>query len=195
MGAAARESRLTDLSWAKPEFRYATAMETGAAADPGAIERDVLAIVGGLVGELRGGTSHVPVAPGSSLERDLGISSLERVELLLRLERRFGVRLPEETVASAETPADLVAALDRAAPASRDDVQRSQIAVPAAATSAPVDARTLLEAVQWHVRATPDRVHIVLHDETSGGRPITYRSLWDGALDVGAALAERGRPR
>jgi 1-acyl-sn-glycerol-3-phosphate acyltransferase len=192
MGAAARESRLTDLSWAKPEFRYATAMETGAAADPGAIERDVLAIVGGLVGELRGGTSHVPVAPGSSLERDLGISSLERVELLLRLERRFGVRLPEETVASAETPADLVAALDRAAPASRDDVQRSQIAVPAAATSAPVDARTLLEAVQWHVRATPDRVHIVLHDETSGGRPITYRSLWDGALDVGAALAERG---
>src|SRR5258706_5182233 len=47
----------------------------------------------------------------SSLERDLGLDSLGRVELLGRLEKAFGVRLPEEVLASAETPSDLLQAL------------------------------------------------------------------------------------
>jgi fatty-acyl-CoA synthase len=166
-------------------------MDSGTAVDPEVVQRDVLEIVSGLVKELRGGASQVPVALGSSLERDLGISSLERVELLLRLERRFGVRLPEETVASAETPADLVAALDRASRGSHVAVPYIQPAV-GAASAAPVDARTLLEALQWHVRATPDRVHIVLHEEPEKERSITYGALWNGAMDTAAALAERG---
>ncbi|HYN09020.1 MAG TPA: AMP-binding protein [Vicinamibacterales bacterium] len=163
---------------------------TGVVTGPEVIERGVLEIVSALVKELRGSTSPVPVALGSSLERDLGISSLERVELLLRLERRFGVRLPEETVAGAETSAELVAALSRAAPGSREPVPHLRPAV-GAATGAPVGAHTLLEALQWHVQATPDRAHIFLQED-GGERPITYRALWDGARDVAAALAERG---
>src|SRR5215216_2647784 len=38
----------------------------------------------------------------SSLERDLGLDSLGRVELLARLERSFAVRLPEAALGSAE---------------------------------------------------------------------------------------------
>jgi 1-acyl-sn-glycerol-3-phosphate acyltransferase len=156
-----------------------------------AIERVVLEIVRTLVQELRGGAPQVPVAPGSSLERDLGISSLERVELLLRLERRFGVRLPEATVAAAETPADLVAAIENATPGTSEPAAEVQPSI-GGATAAPVDARTLLEALEWHVRATPDRVHIFLHEDAAAERPITYRALWDGARNVAAALAEHG---
>ena len=49
------------------------------------VEQQVLAIGARLVSELSGGSSSQPTI-GDSLDRDLGISSLERVELLLRLE-------------------------------------------------------------------------------------------------------------
>jgi acyl carrier protein len=52
-------------------------------ADPQLVEREVLGIVGGLVAEL-GGARTAPTLH-DSLDRDLGISSLERVELLLRI--------------------------------------------------------------------------------------------------------------
>ena len=164
----------------------------GSATTSEVLPRGVLEIVGGLVKEIRGGASHIPVTPASSLERDLGISSLERVELLLRLERRFGVRLPEETVAAAETPADLVAALSRATPGTPDAMPHVRPAI-GAASAAPVEARTLLEALEWHLEATPDRTHILLYEDAGGEpRPITYRALWDGARDAAAALAARG---
>src|SRR5262244_1073937 len=50
----------------------------------------------------------------SALERDLGFDSLGRMELLLRLERAFGVQLPEQVVVTAEVPRDLVQAVHSA---------------------------------------------------------------------------------
>ncbi|TMH94459.1 MAG: acyl carrier protein, partial [Betaproteobacteria bacterium] len=44
------------------------------------------------------------VALDSSLERELGLDSLARVELVLRLEREFAASLPEQALASSETP-------------------------------------------------------------------------------------------
>ena len=40
------------------------------------------------------------VALDSSLERDLGLDSLARVEVVLRIEREFAVSLPEQALAS-----------------------------------------------------------------------------------------------
>lgn len=57
------------------------------------LERRVIETVEAFVAEL--GRFRGPVAPHNSLDRDLGIDSLERVELLLRLEQAFGVRLPD----------------------------------------------------------------------------------------------------
>jgi acyl carrier protein len=51
------------------------------------------------------------LSPGSQLDRDLGLGSLERVELIARLEKEFGVRLPDRIVAEANTPEDLAAAI------------------------------------------------------------------------------------
>ena len=49
----------------------------------------------------------------SSLDRDLALDSLARMELLLRIERAFGVDLPEDTLARAETVRDLLSAVQR----------------------------------------------------------------------------------
>ena len=48
------------------------------------------------------------VALDSSLERELGLDSLARVELVLRVERAFNVSLPERALYAAETPRDLL---------------------------------------------------------------------------------------
>ena len=83
---------------------------TPLAADRPDLERRVIEVVTELVEELRGDQSS-PVTLRDSLERDLGISSIERVELLIRLVRAFGVRLGDAAMTTAEYPADLVAAI------------------------------------------------------------------------------------
>ena len=85
-------------------------------------ERDVqrlLEIVRRTVSELRP-QAATALQPGldSVLDRDLGLDSLARAELWARIEQEFGVRLPDSLFANAETPADLLRALQgRAAPA------------------------------------------------------------------------------
>ncbi|HEX9853607.1 MAG TPA: acyl carrier protein, partial [Woeseiaceae bacterium] len=49
---------------------------------------------------------RVNVTLDSTLDRDVGLDSLGRVELVLRVERRFGVNLSEGTLVNAETPRD-----------------------------------------------------------------------------------------
>src|SRR6516165_7949960 len=78
------------------------------------VDEQVLAIVAHLVNELSGGAAARPTLD-DALDRDLGISSLERVELLLRLEQAFGIRLSDTVMAEAATPRDLVSAIQRAA--------------------------------------------------------------------------------
>jgi 1-acyl-sn-glycerol-3-phosphate acyltransferase len=152
------------------------------------VERRVLAITAELVNEL-GGTATTPRLQ-SSLERDLGISSLERVELLLRLEQAFHVRLPDAVMAAAVTLADLVTAVLRAEPRVAEPLpSRREPHIPGAA--APSSAATLVDVLYWHAERTPDRVHIHLredHEET----PIRYGELLTTSQRVGAGLRALG---
>jgi acyl carrier protein len=150
----------------------------------------VLEIVGALVLEL-GGSPQAPVTPRASLDRDLGIGSLERVELLLRLEQEFGVRLPDAVMAGAENPRELAQAIRDAAPAGAEPLPEARPPVgPAGAP--PAAARTLVDALRWHVEAHPDRVHVVLREEDGAETPITYGALWERAAAIAAGLGEHG---
>ena len=51
------------------------------------------------------------------LDEDLGFSSLDRVELLAKVEQQTGRRINEESFAAVRTVADLEAALSSSAPA------------------------------------------------------------------------------
>ncbi|MGH7356071.1 MAG: AMP-binding protein, partial [Candidatus Rokuibacteriota bacterium] len=159
-------------------------------AGPDVLERRVLEIVEALVLEL-GGRPRGPVTPGASLDRDLGIGSLERVELLLRLEQEFGVRLPDAVMADAETPGDLARAVRDAAPAAAEPVPVAR--TPAGpGVAAPADARTLVEVLRWHAETHPDRVDIFLREEDGSETPISYGALWERAAAIATGLREHG---
>ena len=101
--------------------------------DRALLEPQVLTVIAQLVDELRRGEFRGAVGLGDSLERDLGISSLERVELLLRLEQAFGVRLTDAAMAGADSPRDLVIAILTAEPAATEklpEIPRTSIAPP-----------------------------------------------------------------
>jgi len=124
----------------------------------------------------------------SSLERDLGLDSLGRVELLGRLEKAFGVRLPEEVLASAETPRDLLQALLAAQPAAAGGA-RLQIVEPlAAAEAAPDRTRSLVEVLEWHAQRHPDRRHVLYLPGDGPPEELTYAGLLARSRAVAAGL-------
>src|SRR5688572_4904034 len=86
-------------------------------APPPPSQAAVLEVARALAGELQPQRKWGSLTLDSSLERDLGLDSLGRVELLARMEKAFGVRLPEAVLGTAETPRDLLQALLRAHPA------------------------------------------------------------------------------
>ena len=130
----------------------------------------------------------VDISLASRLERDLGIDSLARTELILRIERAFRVRLSGATVGEAETVGDLLQALEQAHPRRRVRLEMPAVAalpmVPAA-----TEARTLVEVIEWHVSRHPDRLHLtVLEDDVTVLATLTYRELADEARKVAQGL-------
>src|ERR1700730_3345407 len=82
--------------------------------DAVADEERLLDVVRGLVSELGHQTALASVVPAAHLERELGLGSLERVELLLRIEQTFGACLSDSVLAEADTVQDVIAALSAA---------------------------------------------------------------------------------
>ena len=158
---------------------------------PPDLEAQVLSVVDALVSELQGNRVGRAAGAHDSLERELGISSLERVELLVRLERAFDIRLGDAAMAEADTPADLMALVRAAVPATRETMPE---AAPASGTLilAAASATTLIDALAWHADRTPERVHIHLREDDGTQTPITYGDLWTRSREVAAGLSARG---
>lgn len=139
-------------------------------------------------------TAEAQIALDSSLERELGLDSLARVEIVLRLEKAFDTSLPEQALATSETPRDLLrfllASIGQGARVADTSVaslvQHEGVRAPTNAQAA-----TLTEAFEYHVERQPDRLTVFMYEE---GRefPLSYKALWDGALGYAAQLTARG---
>jgi 1-acyl-sn-glycerol-3-phosphate acyltransferase len=155
--------------------------------------RDLIAVVAALVRELHPQRARfIEVVPSSRIERDLGIDSLGRTELILRIERAFRVRLPAQTIGQAETVDDLVRALEQAAPAHARAVRGAPPVVVLPTVPAASEAHTLIEVLEWHAVRHPDRLHLtVLQDEATILGTLTYAELAAKARAVAYGLAAR----
>jgi len=150
----------------------------------------LLEIVGQLSKELHPHRRPQPLNLDSSLDREYGFDSLSRVELLLRIERDFDVSLPEQLLAIAETPRDLLRELQGASEIARHPPMVAPNGTPQQEiTATPYDALTLVEVLEWHVATHPYRLHVHLYSMGDDeAEEITYQALYDGARKVAAGL-------
>jgi 1-acyl-sn-glycerol-3-phosphate acyltransferase len=147
----------------------------------------------------------------SSLERDLGLDSLGRAELVARLERAYGVKLPEAVLGNAETPGDLARALAEAgagvdgsgrapAVAGAEGAEEAEEAAAATLTAGPAEAapertRTLVEVLEWHAERHPRRRHLLFYPGEGAPQALTYGDLLRRARGAAAGLGEAGVER
>jgi 1-acyl-sn-glycerol-3-phosphate acyltransferase len=154
----------------------------------------VLATVETVLRELHAGRSALPtVGLDSSLDHELALDSLSRVELGARLERAFDVGLNETTMFDAATPRDLLRAIAKASggrPLTLRTVTAEHTIV--SGTGKPESATTLVEMLEWHVRRHGDRAHIQFFDDYSDGEILTYADLHSGAVTVASGLQDHG---
>lgn len=161
----------------------------------------LLRAVRGVAEELRQASARlVSLGLDDSLERDYGLDSLARVELLARVGQEFGVQLDEAALTQAETPRDLLRHVERA-PRVADSAVRpvAVTAAPVAPASppgsdvaAPDSAATLLEVFDWHLQQHPQRVLITLYESADAPVELSYAALHADAQAVAAGLQARG---
>ncbi len=159
----------------------------------------MLALAEAFVRETRPGRAP-QMTLDSAFDRDLGIDSLGRAELLMRAERAFGVALPERALNEAETPRELLRFVLEAIPGRLTPGAREALAAAHAVQTlavrggegAPVAARTLIEMLDWHLERHPDQLQIHLYGEDDAAEDISYATLAAGASAVAAELAGRG---
>ncbi len=157
-------------------------------------ENRLIEVVRGLTAELHEGRGYEPVITlDSGLDRDLGLDSLARVELLTRIERRFAVHLSEKLLAQVESPRDLLRAVLAAGPTGQGPsaVQEDKATVTESVAEAS-DAQTLQDVLDWHARIHPQQLHITLYDEGDIGEEITFLALREGAEAVACGLQYSG---
>ncbi len=154
-------------------------------------ETRLLRLVEEVAHELNPSRSAPVALLDNRLDRDLGIDSIGRAELVLRIEGAFGVTLAMRTLAEAETPRDLLEAVLKG---EKPDTGRQSRAARAPAISravtAPADAGTLCAALDWHAENHPARPHIILEESDAEAAPISYRDLAERARRAAGGLRE-----
>jgi 1-acyl-sn-glycerol-3-phosphate acyltransferase len=175
------------------------------------VESQALAAVRNLLVELggsRGLEELTARGPGAHLERELGLGSIERVELMLRLGDACGVRLPDRVVAEADTVQDLIDAILREeSEANRNGSSTSATAMAPGAVPGIAAARgairtdleeqirkatTLTEIFRLRGLGEPGRAHIQLYEEDDQLVTITFGELYERASSVARELKSRG---
>src|SRR5258706_15144369 len=165
--------------------------------DAVADEQRLLDVVRGLVSELGHQTPLASVVPAAHLERELGLGSLERVELLLRIEQTFGVRLDDRVLAEADTVQDLISALSAADVSFVSEPSRS---VPAHAPRTLCEgtaegvptAETFQNVLRYRGRVDAAKTHLIFFADEGESPALTFGELFAGAERVAADLVQRG---
>jgi 1-acyl-sn-glycerol-3-phosphate acyltransferase len=163
--------------------------------------RILLAAVSEVLGDL--GAPTGPISLEADFERDLGLASLERAELLARVERAFSITLGDDAYAQAHTAAALLCAVTAALAENGGGARRAVLEVPrrswgpgsAPARRGPEGARTLVEMARRRADTDGGRPHLCLVQEDGSESSLSFAGLWERALAVAAGLGEQGLRR
>ena len=163
-------------------------------------EREILAVTRQLLLESGAERAISGLRLESSFERDLSLGSLERVELLLRVEAAFSLSLPDDTIAEAQTPGALARVVLQSAASQTGFSGRSQRGTGRQSAEERPEipeikvrpAQTLTESLLRHAQDHPDRPHIYLPSDKSETLRISYSDLLKRAASIAQGLKARG---
>jgi acyl carrier protein len=140
--------------------------------------------------------SRLKMTLESSLERDLGMDSLARAELMVRIEREFGVRLPDDVLAEAETLRHLLnAILEAAAELRPAPAPEAALLTGADVEPLPDGTTTLVEALTWRAARHSHRVHVTFLASDEEVQTFCYGEFLERARGVAAGLQAAGLER
>ncbi len=174
--------------------------------DSSAVRGRVLEEIRGLLHELGSHGALPMLNGGSQLDRELGLGSLERVELLARLETAFEIRLPDRVASEANTPDDLARAILEAPGAGADDGEsgsplRASVTTQKlhreAADAGVFSAETLIEVLRHRAVHDAERAHLLITEDTDGmerSATLTFGELYAAGQRCAAELERRGVP-
>ena len=174
--------------------------------DPIGLRERVLDVVRGLLKELGSRGALETLSVKSNFERDLGLGSLERVELLTRLESALDLRLPDSLITQANTPEELIEAIRNAPGAAVSSDEETTALRAALATqkrqeeageSIAQRAETLLEVIRYRGVHDAARSHLIITEDDEQGahtHTLTFGQLAASAQKCAEELARRGVP-
>ncbi len=174
--------------------------------DRSTVRERVLEVIRGLLDEL-GSQGALPMLNAASqLDRDLGLGSLERVELLVRLETAFNLRLPDRVASEANTPEDLTRAILTVPGTTAEDEEpgsalRASVTVQklhlAAADEGVFAAETLIDVLRYRAVHDAERAHLLITEDTDDGErsvTLTFGELYAAGQRCAMELGRRGVP-
>jgi len=146
-----------------------------------------------LVGELLPATAPARARLGAdaSFDRDLGMDSLSRMELIRRVEDRFGVTLPEEKLAELNCARELWEAVASARSGALGMVGRAAAPTRTAAGH-PARAGTLTEVLRWHAEHQGGRRYLTFFEDQGDGATLSFGELYARSAGTAAGLQAAG---
>jgi fatty-acyl-CoA synthase len=166
----------------------------------------VLEVVRGLLEELGSHGAVETLTVTSNLDRDLGLGSLERVELLTRIEAAFDVRLPDTLATEANTPEELIQAILNGPGATASEAEefsalRASVTTnrlrEESAESIAQKAETLVEVIRSRGVHDANRTHLIITGDDEQGeqaQTLTFGELYAAAQKCAEEMARRGVP-
>jgi 1-acyl-sn-glycerol-3-phosphate acyltransferase len=172
----------------------------------------LLATVRGVADELRPQAGlAASLGPDHSIERDFGLDSLARVELIARIGHDLGASLDEAALTAVETPRDLLRFIPSAGGESTLAAtagtgalaplrhERTAATAPAPGGAGQPDppalVRTLVEVFDWHLQRHPQRVLITLYGDGDVPAELSYADLHRDAARLATGLQATGLAR
>jgi fatty-acyl-CoA synthase len=172
--------------------------------DRAVVRQRVLDLLRALLSELGSAGALPMLSPSSHFDRDLGLGSLERVELLARLETEFDIRLPDRVAAEINNAEELTEAV-LSAPAKDSPLDEPSSALRASITvdqlhrAAPGEdifaAQTLVDVLRYRALHDAARTHLhITEDSETNDKTLTltFAELYSAAQSCAEELARRG---
>ncbi len=155
------------------------------------IEKALMSIVRQFISEYKTERVLSNLSIDALIENDLGVDSLGRVELFLRIEKAFSIQFEDTLMIEAKTLRDIADAIQKEHPI-RKVIPTAFITPLPEIEINPASAKTLVEVLQRHAAEDPNRPHIYLQDEHGAEIIIRYGQLFESSTRVAAGLYEQG---